>query len=239
MWSSLFPCALGPLHRDDILALAESSLELNSWTLEEALEPLRRFVVGDGINNGYVYGHPRLGIHFRERLSSSERCEVDAHILAWCNDQVASAQDSNTALSSYVVHYFGAHLERADAELPRYKPLLSDVWRNAWFAHEGSHSSYKADLLRIRKALQRSLQNTRSTENRLELIVMGMRCAMCLASVNQVAANTPAEFVVPLVEKAVWPRHGALAYARAIENPTCRARALICLRNVHKINQIT
>ena len=65
--------ALGPLQRDDILALARDTVALDSWTLDEALEPLRRFIVGDGVDHGYVYSHPRLGIHMRERLSRHER----------------------------------------------------------------------------------------------------------------------------------------------------------------------
>lgn len=226
-------CALGPLRRDDLIALADPGLELNTWTLEEALEPLQRFIVGDGRETGYVYSHPGLAIHFRGRLSRSERDAVDRRIRDWC---VASIEDlahgrlSPEELSAYIVQYFGAHLERADADISHFSPLLTDAWRRAWHAHDGSYAGYRGDLTRVRLAVTRQAAAGKGVN--ADAVALAFRTAMCIGSVDQLAANTPPELVVALVERGVWSRAGAIAYARLIRDHGQRAKALINLASL-------
>jgi len=45
---------------------------------------LSRFVIGDGMRQGYVFSHPRLENYFlEERLGTAERQEVERRFLTW------------------------------------------------------------------------------------------------------------------------------------------------------------
>ncbi len=79
----LLACALGPLSQEDVLDLAPPEVQLTTWRLkEEVLPSLKRFVLGDGEEQGYSFCHPELGTYFRERLSQKERRRVEQRILA-------------------------------------------------------------------------------------------------------------------------------------------------------------
>jgi hypothetical protein len=222
--------ALGPLQREDLLALARHSVALDSWTLDEALEPLRRFIVGDGVDHGYVYSHPRLGIHMRERLSRPERQNLEERFVAWCETCVGEAgRASAPPLPAYVVLYFGAHLDRQQADAARYRPMLDDVWRRGWLELEGTYSGYRADLQRIQKALRREPTSSPGQRPDGVTLMLVLRCALCTASVDQIARSTPVELIAPLVQHKIWGRNGALRYARSIADPLRRAEALVYL----------
>jgi len=228
---NLLACALGPLTRDDLLSLTSPMVELNTWTLDEALEPLRRFVVGDGVRAGYVFSHPRLGVHFYERLTRAERDNFDREILTWCSEHVAVIEHGRCPpghASPYVVQYFGAHLDRAKALLPQFTPLLSDAWRRAWQAHDGTYSGYQGDLRRIQTAA-RTRPADGAPDVRSQPLAMEVRAGLCLASVGEISKNTPPELVTALVERGLWSRTSAVAYARLVQQPERRARALIYL----------
>lgn len=227
--------AFGPLSRDDLLELANTEDDLNTWALEEALEPLRRFITGDGVQQGYVYSHPRLGIYFLERLSSSERKKIDQKILDWCANSVQDdkIEDSaNEKISPYIVQYFGAHLERSQASMDRFELLLSNRWRKAWLNFDGTYAGFRADVRRVWRASERIHKlevGSGSNPNRLALEV---RCAFCIASVDQLSENTPPELIGALLEKSLWPTTAALGYASLIKNTKRRAQAFVCLVNL-------
>ncbi len=215
--------ALGPLSRDDLLGLAPA--ELDSWSLVDAMEPLDRFIVGDGIHNGFVFSHPRLGIFWRERLPRSERDRLEERFLRWCEGEVALAErDSTYVLPSYVVEYFGAHLDRHKAPAIRFRPMLTESWRRAWVALEGANSGYRTDLRRIEEAVGNCVRTNSRAET--DLVEIGARCALCIASVDEVSRTMPVELIAPLVTKRIWGGKGALRFARSIGDPMRRARAL-------------
>jgi hypothetical protein len=80
---NLLSCALGPVGREDLLHLAPSEANLNTWALEEALQPLARLVIGDGREQGYIFSHPRLGTYFYNRLALEEQRKWGTYFLAW------------------------------------------------------------------------------------------------------------------------------------------------------------
>ncbi len=224
--------ALGPLSRDDLLGLAPAAAELGGRSIDGALEPLRRFVVGDGVDSGYVFSHPRLAIHFREDLGRKEVAELEERFIVWCEQAVAQAQGPVGAvmsLSPYVVQYFGAHLDRQGAPAERYRPMLDDLWRCAWPALEGATAGYRGDLHRVQRVLDRD-SGARPEDPVLQSLTA--RCALCAASVDEVARSTPVELVAPLVRAGLWGRIGALRYARSITDPLQRARGLFELARV-------
>jgi len=226
-------CALGPLTRDDLFAVAGPMVDLNTWTLEDALEPLQRFIVGDGVENGYAYSHPGLAIYFRERLSRRERDSLDNRITEWCAawvEAIDKGQRRAEECSAYVLQYFGAHLERGSASLSQFAPLLTDAWRRAWHAYDGTYAGYRADLRRVHLVATRLAGA--NTGDRAPAFALQLRAALCIGSVDQLTDNTPPELVVALVERGVWSRVGAVGYARLIRNPERRAKALTYLVSV-------
>ena len=59
--------ALGPVLVDDVLVVAGDHFA-DGIAVDTAVEPLARFVVGDGRKQGWIFSHPRLAQHFREQL---------------------------------------------------------------------------------------------------------------------------------------------------------------------------
>ena len=83
---NLLAGALGPLSKQDILSLLPDEISFGSHHAapHHHSGTLARFVTGDGIHQGYVFSHPRLGNYFiEERLTESERQEVEQRFLAW------------------------------------------------------------------------------------------------------------------------------------------------------------
>lgn len=226
--------ALGALSRDDLLALVPDDIGLNSWTLEDALEPLRRFIVGDGIEQGYVYSHPRLAIHFREGLTRADRDRLEKRFLIWCDTAVTQAEASlseghDPVLSPYVLQHLGGHLDRADAPMSRYWVFLNRSWREGRRMLEGSHSGFRGDLLRARRAVDRQAVRVGGYTLDADAMALFVRLGLNLVSLGEISRSTPPELVVPLVNHRLWGQQGALAYARAIPDGLLRARALMRL----------
>lgn len=81
---NLLAGALGPLSRQDILSLLHTETDFKADEIAEQLAPLARFVTGDGVHQGYVFSHPRLGNYFlEERLNEDERQLVETRFLRW------------------------------------------------------------------------------------------------------------------------------------------------------------
>jgi len=99
------------------------------------LKQLARFVIGDGRRQGYVFSHPRLANYFlEERLSAAERQAVEERFLAWGHTTLVALNEGKLrpeAASSYIVQYYGAHLERAGSGLEELLGLVSDGWRTS------------------------------------------------------------------------------------------------------------
>ncbi len=145
---NLLAAALGSLPREALLDLADPEAGLNSWTLEEALRPLARFVMHTP--EGYVFGHPKLGEFFFGRLTRRERRNLEARFLAWGKaalQALASGEMAPKDAPAYVVRYYRAHLERAVAPLDDLAALVhTRAWAEAWEALQGSYAGYLNDV---------------------------------------------------------------------------------------------
>src|SRR5262249_47863897 len=127
----LLACALGPLSRDDVLRLAPPDAGLDSLLLDETLRPLERFVVGGGRRQGYAFSHPLLREYFYEQLTEGERRATGARFLAWGEETLAALNQgalSPERAAPYVLQYYGAHLERAQAGADALRALVSAGW---------------------------------------------------------------------------------------------------------------
>ncbi|ADJ29249.1 hypothetical protein [Nitrosococcus watsonii] len=226
---NLLSCALGPLNHEDMFCLASSStVRLTTRTLDGALKPLKRFIMGDGRSQGYVFSHPRLGIHFYEQLSKPECEKLETRFLSWGEETLKALNQKRfepKAVSPYVVQYYGAHLERANQGVDAFLPLVSDGWRQAWLHREGAYGGFLSDVQRVwRKAVQVNSQRVAGNQP-APYLGLEIRCALCQASINSLAGNIPSNLLLSLVQHEIWSPAQGLAYVRQVPDKQERVSA--------------
>ncbi|MCS6993056.1 MAG: hypothetical protein NZP74_04425, partial [Anaerolineales bacterium] len=225
---NLFSAALGPLRTDDLLDLADPAAGLDSWTLEESLKPLARFVVQSG--EGYVFAHPRLPEYFWKRLSERERQALERRFLAWGRETLTALAEGRLAprqTPPYLVRYYRAHLERARAPLDDLRRLVeTHAWAQAWEALEGSLGGYLGDVQAVWR--QAKAENRRAAEGDQPAPYLGLelRCALIEASLHSLAANLPPQLPALLVQHGHWTPRQALTHIRQMPDEKQRAEAL-------------
>jgi hypothetical protein len=226
---NLLACALGPMAADDLLALAPA--ELNTWVLEDALESLERFIIGDGRSQRYVFSHPRLGIYFYELLRPVERRLWDNRFLQWGEKTLTSLQGAQPqeSVSPYLVQYYGAHLERSGADLSALLALVADGWKFAWFAFEGGYTGFLNDVDRAWRAAERDLLGSAGPREHDDAAAAAVLCALCFASVRSLATNVRPGLLAALVDKAIWTPAQALAFVRHAPSREYRQAGLIAI----------
>jgi hypothetical protein len=80
--------ALGPLRSSDIVHICPEEFR-DRWLVEDAAERVRRFLIGDPKNEGYVFSHPRLAEYFNERLlERHEASALENLFLAYCRSTI-------------------------------------------------------------------------------------------------------------------------------------------------------
>ena len=229
---NLFACSLGPLSREDILNLASPEAELNTWTLEDALRPLARFVIGDGDNQGYAFSHPRLGAYFYDKLSGRERQSIESRFVVWGEDTLKALNDGKLppdGASPYIVQYYGAHLERAGSDVEALLSLVSEGWLRAWEALEGAFSGFLNDVDRAWNAAEKADKELIDDGGTAAYLGDTIRCALCFASISSLSANIPPGLLTVLIERCLWTSTQGLAYALQIPDPEKRAKALTAI----------
>ena len=228
---NLLACALGPLETEVVLHLIPSEIHLTSWTLQEILQSLSRFVIGDGRSQGYTFSHPRLGFYFYEKLARSEQQTVELQFLKWGTEILDRANRGNMPLehgTPYIIQYYGAHLERMGQPAEAFLPLISDGWRRVWEVLEGgAQAGFLNDVGRVWKAVEKDNQRAIESGYSAKYIPYEICCALCWASVNSLAKNIPPALLITLVEKGIWTPTQGLAYAREAPDPKQKAMALV------------
>ena len=101
------------LRRADILELLPNTFT-SARTIDRAANALKRFLLGDGHEQGYVFSHPALAVHFRDRL------QLDGEFEKWHEryvafglrtlERLATNQLSLSKVSPYAVRHLGEHL---------------------------------------------------------------------------------------------------------------------------------
>ena len=226
---SLLSCALGPLKQEDVLNLAPPEVGLNTFVLENILDFLKRFVIGDGRQLGYVFSHPRLGTYFFERLAAQERRQWEERFLVWGKETLQALNNGNLPpreASSYIVQYYGGHLERSNQGSSEVLALAGKGWKQAWEVVENSYSGFLNDVDRAWRAAERA--DTRAIQAGVSApyVALTVRCALCHASVHSLAGNIPPSLIEQLVAKKVWSVSQGFTYACHISNPKQQAEAI-------------
>jgi hypothetical protein len=215
---NLLAAALAPLGQEDLLALSG----LDTWTLEEALRPLARLVVGDGKQQGYAFSHPRLGQYFWEKLSQGERQTLERRFLDWglkCVERLRRGEMAPRDVSPYLVRALGGHLARAGAGPEDWLRLVHGAWAGANEALEGAYSLFLHDVTRAWWACAAADREAAARGEPAPYLGGEVRCALVEASLHSLAGNIPPALLAALVEKGVWTPAQGLAYARQVPDP--------------------
>jgi hypothetical protein len=225
--------ALGPLSKSDILHLAADESGLDGENLERHLQPLARFVIGDGMHQGYVFSHPRLAGYFlEERLSSQERQEVERRFLAWGERTLRALNDRHLppeGASPYIVQYYGAHLERAQARTNAFLALVSDGWRRAWEKLDRAQAGFLGDSERAWRAAEREDEAAVASGQVPPYLGAEIRSLLCRTSINSMTGNISPRLMLEAVKTGVWTPAQGLASIRLITDLVPRARELVGL----------
>jgi len=197
--------ALGPLSRADLLEVAppNSRLDDGLW-LERALRSLRRLVVGDGVGQGFVFSHSRIGDYFDERMKTRrDYGEWQQRFVAYGRRALDRLNAAGTAPSTYILQHYGAHLERSGAPPHEFFALVGKPWLEAWQKFNHSPFGFMSDV-------QRAWKHAQDTPSALGLQVRG---ALVISSIHSAAAATPLELVAECVRKRVITSQVGWEYA--------------------------
>src|SRR5260370_4963237 len=209
-----------------------ATTEIYTLSLHDAL-PISRFVIGDGIRQGYVFSHPRLGTYFlEERLSEPERQEVERRFLTWGEKTLAALNEGRLPpekASAYSVQYYGAHLQRAHADARTLLSLVSDGWRRAWEKLDRANAGFMGDVERAWRAAEREDAATVVAGRQAAYLGAGIRCLLSRVSVNSMASNISPRLMLEAVKTGIWTPAQGLACIRLIADLAPRARELVGL----------
>jgi hypothetical protein len=226
---NLLACALGPLSQDDVLRLARPDAKLTVWTLEEALLPLKRFIIGDGHDQGYAFSHPRLVFHFHGRLDKAAQQSIESYFLNWGKGTLKALNEKQIApedIPPYIIQYYSAHLIRAGCGMQDFIDLISEGWQQAWFSLDSSYAGFLHETKKVWQIAERANAESIGTGKTAAYLGTEIRCAFCQSSIFNLAANIPPELLLALVEKGVWTSIQGLAYAQQIPDASSRTQAL-------------
>ena len=142
-------------------------------------------------------------------------------------------------LDRYGLRHLAAHLEAAGRE-DELHHLMRLEWgdhqgeqtrarfENTWYTvHErvGDTSGYLSDVDRAWRLTERAYAGRQSSS------AIGLQCryALIVTSLRSLAGNIPPALLAALVEKGIWLGPQGLAYARQMQEPELRSRALAAL----------
>jgi hypothetical protein len=127
------------------------------------------------------------------------------------------------------VQYYAAHVERTGQGPGKLLPLVSDSWRRAWEALEGSEAGFLNDVARAWRAASGANEAQVKRGELAGYLGEEVRCALCRASVQSLAGNVPPALLKGAVEQGQRTAVQGLAYTRQMVDPKQRTEALAAL----------
>jgi hypothetical protein len=234
MLLNLLACALSGLMRADLVTLAPQ--ELNRYTLDNAFKALQRFVIGDGVNFGYTFSHPKLGQYFWDALIPSEQAQMEGRFLAWGQETLQESIDGKRdprqkdQIPAYVVRNYSAHLARAKQPIEKWLPLIHhQQWAQAWFTLEGAYGGYLGDVKHVREACLLLDRSAIRQDGMAKSIGCQIRCALIESSLHSLAEQIFPRLLAQLVRYKVWSLPQALVYIQQLTDAEKQSNAILSI----------
>jgi hypothetical protein len=225
--------AIGPLKLAELEELVNRVLPGNRIFSVSTIDPLRRFIVGDGRENGYALAHPKLAEFLQRDYFAGSKIVRVCHeaFISWMRDIVQSLNRGERAASetpTYALLFFTQHLAAmsSGAALEHYRDLLENGWRKAWEHHEGGFQSFSRDIELASRAF-RAAADGNPEQLRMPRTGLGaqVRCALCLSSIRSIGLSAGGEVLAEFVRSGSLTPRQALYLAQLKEDKQ-RARAL-------------
>jgi hypothetical protein len=228
--------ALGPLLTSQLLELLPPERPLDVWALEDVLQDLKRFVIGDGDVQGYAFSHPRLGDYFYELLQAAGQAEVhEARFVSWglrCT-QALETQGSAYQVPVYVLQFLRRHMDRARCDAKAFQVLSSTLWARAWERLDrGSYTGFLADLSTVQQIVSMESRRLAGAAAISPFTAAELRCALCYSSIVTLAGDLSVPVLMAIVSKNIWSAAQALAYATNIPQRPSRLATILELATV-------
>jgi hypothetical protein len=191
--------AYGPLEGRDLLRLVSRFPGTNSAFLPvQLLEPLRRFIVGDGSRErGYVLNHPKIGEHLQARFRDA-RQQVEKIFAEWGRQVIAKvnhATDEAVETPYYLLQFYRHHLLDACAEVSDFMDLVEDGWRRAWVREQGSEEGFAGDVDAAWSVVR--------AKGGFADLGSQLRCILTLSSIRSLGFSMPRKLIIEAVRRNV------------------------------------
>jgi hypothetical protein len=217
-------CAQGPLSLADISNVVKTAAPaVDMITTLDTLAPVKRFIIGDGIETGFVLSHPKLAEYFRnEHFAGSDIISrVDAAYTTWGERIVAAVNEKKidpADVSRYLLVYYVQHLgQQKPVPLGRYRALAENGWRLAWQHYEGE-GGFRGFAQQIETTWNKLLEATQQDPEQLKRPSTGLggliRCALCLSSARSIGTSIPPNFLSEMVKNGLIGKRQALYFAK-------------------------
>jgi hypothetical protein len=186
--------ALGPLSNNDVLAVASDHFK-SALILEEVARDVNRFVIGDGVNSGYVLSHPRLREYFIDRLAETEIEELRNHFIAYGKSRLQALQSmklSPKKVPSYVLQYYTGHLQEVESPAESFYGLVCQPWAQAWLELDGTYAGFLNDLGRAWDIAKER-----------DAFDIQLLCALCFSSIASQSGNISDDLLALAVKEGI------------------------------------
>jgi len=226
-------CALGPLSKAELMALLPPGSVLDIWSLDDTLHVLRRFVVGDGCAQGYVFGHPRLAEFFFEQLSSAGRAQQhEQRFVDWGLACLRARREPDAArrpaIPHYITQFLRRHMERCGCTPVHMAELVSSAWMEAWEPLDrGSHSGFLTDITHAVSYL--AANHAHCPDQPWTLVPVDLRAVLFTSSIASRAADLSVHLLSTMAQRKVWSPAQAIAQVSRVPALPQRLARLVCL----------
>lgn len=207
--------AKGPLQINDLLQLLQG--KVRSRDISRAMHSLNRYIVGNGKEQGYIFSHPKLGNHFQNKLEKQELTSLQQKYLVWGKQTLTRLQLNQIDpidVSRYLVLYYSRHLEDSKALVEDFLLLISKEWLQACHVKTGTYAAFLQDVNLAWKKIKKINKEMILEGSPPAYLGQEILCALCHASVNNLARNLPNKLLVLLLEHNIWTEEQVLTYAR-------------------------
>lgn len=239
---AILACALGPIRLVELARLLQKVYDTRQFISADSLHPIRRFVIGDGVDVGYSFSHPKLGEHFRdEHFGGGEVIQkTRAAFAEWGRQTVRALNEGRLAPSTkpeygYLLEHYSLHLQQEGAKPEIWMELVEDGWRRSWEAFEGDYRGFARDVQAAWDAVK--IAQTTEPPPPLPLsLAAEIRCALCLNSLRNFGSNIPSGLIKASLAAGQLSQRQARNLADLESNVEIKVKKLAALLSAPKLS---
>ncbi|OEO29797.1 hypothetical protein VW23_001760 [Devosia insulae DS-56] len=203
---AVLTAAQGPLLHRDLERICAIATKDDAFHLSvAALQPLQRFLIGDGVSTGYTFQHPKFAEYFQtEYFKGGSMHNALAGIVTWCRS-IVDGDARPDEIPDYVRNHYVSHLVAARAAPDAFEAILASRWQQIWLEQDAGTIRYVTDV----ETVKGYFRDAHHFEKGKRFAIM-MRAALILSSLQSVGANIPWQLLTLLI------RNGRMSVRQAL-----------------------